>query len=123
MIILVQNLTEFVFEAPPPRTVRLSLRNGTNQSQLDLQARPEAGLVWLCDWYTHHAPAEIHRQLNAALPAIAAWLVDQGYDVRPGRWATPDNYRPDRGRFEIIKWMESAGNWQLVIMEECDDHT
>ncbi|GIK36580.1 MAG: hypothetical protein BroJett011_04130 [Chloroflexota bacterium] len=112
-VILVHCLAEFVSEAPPPGPARLSLA----ASRLDLQARTPAGLVWLSDGYTDAAPAEVHAQLPQARAAIERWLRARGYEVRPGRWATPASLRPARGRFECLAW-EGAERWQLVVHPE-----
>ena len=106
-VILVASLPEFVAEVPPPALVRLSLAD----SRLDLQAWTRAGLVWLSDSYTEAAPAEVREQLPAARDAIAGWLAWQGYEVRPGRWATPRGVQPVAGR--LVRWREVDGQYQL----------
>ncbi len=54
--------------------------------------------------------------LVSSLDAIAAWLTWQGYEVRPGRWATPRGVVPDRGRFEVFWWEQTpAGVWELGL--------
>lgn len=108
-VILVHSLTDFLTEAPPPRLCRLSLV----EARLNLQAQTRGGLVWLSDQYDSSAPPEVHAQLPAALDTVAAWLSWQGYEVRPGRWATPAGVKPDRGRFECFKWENCGKGWQL----------
>lgn len=109
-IILIATLSDFVSEAPPPALVRLSLQVG----RLDLQTQTRHGLIWLSDQYPATAPAAVHAQLPAARAAIAAWLQQAGYHVRPGRWATPRSVTPPPGRFECIRWELRDREWVLV---------
>lgn len=112
-IILVQSLSEFTAEIAAPGPVRLALTESAGAARLDLQALTPAGLVWLSDRYSRHCPPEIHAQLPAARELVARWLAGRGYEVRPGRWATPADYRPQPGTFGCFAWHQVGKRWIL----------
>lgn len=114
-IITVQTLAQFITEAPAPGPARLSVAsNSLGQSRIDLQGIGPGGLIWLHDLYSRSCPPAVHEQLPAAGNLVAQWLAVRGYEVRPGRFLTPADLKPHRGRFECFWWQDAGRGWELA---------
>ena len=51
---------------------------------------------------------------HSAITKHCELLARRGYEVRPGRWATPASLKPERGRYECFCWAEAPPGWRLT---------
>ncbi len=119
-VVQVSSLTEFTAEVEPG-VVRLSLSTRTRPTppsrdvSLDLfGVNDRDEVVWLHDnvsvFWAHKGPmlgrdAQIYEGMGQAQALVKAHLEGQGYQVRGGRYAVPNDVTPLRGEFECVRWV------------------